>query len=73
MFHPDYEVDSVLIFHLVDVDRAVGPLARVGVHVGLDPDPELLNELERGVVRDHEGGRLPPMICQCVHHQGPVK
>ena len=73
MFHPDHEMDRVLVLHLVDVDRAIGPLARVGIHVGLDPDPELLNELERGVVRDHEGRRLPPTICQCVHGKGAIK
>ena len=36
VLHRDSEVDCVLVFHLVDVDRAVGPFARVGGHIGLN-------------------------------------
>ena len=60
MFHPDYEMDRVLVLHLVDVDRDVGPLAAVRGHIGLQTDTELLDNLERRVVCNHEIGRLPP-------------
>ena len=61
MLHRDYERDRVLVLHLVDVDRHVGPLAVVRVHVCLQTDAQLFDDLQRRVVCNLQVRRLPPM------------
>jgi hypothetical protein len=60
VFDGDVDVDHVLPGDVVDVElHPAAPLARVVDEVGLDLCLEVLNHIQRGVVRDLQVGHLP--------------
>lgn len=62
MLHPDDEVDRILVFHLLDVQRDARPLASVFLltNVFLEAFSEGFEDLKRRVVGYHEVRCLPP-------------